>query len=159
MKIKKANIVRAVLAETATYLRNLGVEEALLIKMQVDVAKSVLSKRLNYDMEKVIKRNEEGDIIEMFCPILKIFLPANDTYFYRATDDIGFANTGLRRASRAGDSARKKFVNQNKNDELAVLRLLNSKKITLEEAQTRVKAINKRQFNPAEAIRKLNEDV
>lgn len=64
------------------------------------------------DVESVVVRDAEGNIVEMECSLSGVMLPATTEYFYEDKSGDGFGGTGLKRLSIQAEKARKEHAKQ-----------------------------------------------
>jgi len=72
-----------------------------------DLKNLVTAKSRVSDIEQVVKRDKEGNIALLSCSTTNLWLPANETYFYKVTTERGgYLNADgvrLKRNSRQGE--------------------------------------------------------
>ena len=59
------------------------------------------------DIEEVVTRDEDGNIVEMVCSLSGVSLPATTDFFYIDKSGDGIGGTGLKRLSMQAEKARK----------------------------------------------------
>ena len=65
------------------------------------------------DLSTVVRKDEDGQIVELQCPLSNVWLPADINHFYedKSTNPaiVGFGGVGLKRLSRQAEAVAKKF--------------------------------------------------
>ena len=72
------------------------------------------------DIEEVVTRDADGEIVEMICSLSGVSLPATADYFYEDKKGTGVGETGLKRLSIQGEKARKEHAKQIKASKDAI---------------------------------------
>ena len=62
------------------------------------------------DIEEVVTRDEDGNIVEMVCSLSGVSLPATADFFYADKSGDGVGGTGLKRLSIQAEKARKEHT-------------------------------------------------
>lgn len=72
------------------------------------------------DVDSVVIRDGEGNIVEMLCSLSGVSLPATADYFYEDKTGEGFGGTGLKRLSIQAEKARKEHAKSIKASKEAI---------------------------------------
>ena len=87
------------------------------------------------DIEEVVTRDEDNNIVEMLCSLSGVSLPATADYFYADKSGDGVGGTGLKRLSIQAEKARKDHAKMVKASKEAIKEDLYAGNIDVAEAK------------------------
>lgn len=93
------------------------------------------------DVESVVKRDADGNIVELMCSVAKVFLPASLDYFYEdktgKSQFIGIDGKPLKRLSKQAEAVRKKHIAEQNKALNAINQALYAGEIDVETAKVK----------------------